>query len=220
VDIDQFGRVEVTGRREPVQVTRAQAQQTVDFALQLPETPPVGYQPPVLQQQAALRVNLTLNIKNINQLLSSLGSQEQLPTVLDGKTFSLEIPTVIAAQYPAQNQRNQLTIIQARSPELKVPEGVDDNTLRKALLNLPALPDSLRNQLGAIEDWRHTVPIPNIDGSSQEVAINGQPGVFIAPKQAEQQPGCLIWQQNGVVYLIQGHQLSLAQARDIVASMR
>jgi predicted anti-sigma-YlaC factor YlaD len=206
VNIDNFGRVEVIGKQEAVPVTLAQAEEAVDFAVKLPQ--PAGYNGPELQKITGSTVNLTLDVTSVNSLLQSLGSTDLLPKSLDGQTFTMQIPTAITAKYSSGSA--VLNVIQARSPEMKAPSGVDVLAIKDALLNVPALPENLRNQLLAVDDWQHTVLIPDMDGTSRNVIVNGSRGVFMdgSTRTDKSAPvSLLVWQNNGVVYTISGTNL-------------
>jgi hypothetical protein len=103
---------------------------------------------------------------------------------------------------------------QARSPELTVPDGVDAAQLRTALLDLPFIPQTVRDQLAAIQDWQSTLIIPNIDGTAHDVSVDGVPAVVVTPKSAVRDArsklaplpdsSTVIWNDNGVVRAIGG----------------
>ncbi len=136
-------------------------------------------------------MNFTLDTDKTNQVLKGLGSPKMLPAEMNGKTFSLVKPAIITARY--EGAGSYITLSQARSPELITPDTASSLAIRDALLALPFLPATLRNQLAAIDDWQHTFPVPNIKGSSQEVQVAGTRGVFIAaPAENTQQPENLI----------------------------
>lgn len=217
VDIENFGKIEVTGKQESVAVTRAEAAGAVDFEVKLPR--PEGYGEPELHKITGHTVKLTLDVDNINAMLQALGSTRVLPAELDGQSFSMNVPTGIMATY--DNSNGKLFVAQARSPEIKTSSGVDVKVIRDALLSIPALPDNLRKQLLAVNDWKHTLPIPNVDGSSREVAVNGTTGVFITAGDGdgEQRTRSLVWQQNGVIYMVAGAGLDLEDALAVAAQM-
>ncbi|WP_066638329.1 anti-sigma factor family protein [Desulfolucanica intricata] len=220
VDIDNFGNIKVSGKNTQEPVTLDEAQKAVDFTIKLPSDLPGDYSEPVLYKNTGSTASLTLDVDNVNQLLMSLGSSKLLPQELDNKTFTLHIPVAIGAEYTAKNG-SHLMIGQTRSPEMVVPEGVDVNEIRSALVSVPVLPESLKKQLVAINDWQHTVLVPNIKGSSQEVMVNGVQGVFMSsPKDAHNDGAALLWQKDGVIYVIAGSSLTLTQAQSIAASMR
>lgn len=218
VTVDNFGIVTVNGKQETVPVTMAEAQNSVDFEIKLPQ--PEGYNEPELHKVTGNSMYFTLDVHNINNLLQNLGGTQLLPENLNGKTFSLHIPTAIVAKY--NSGKDTIMVAQARSPELKVPSGTNVLAIRDALLGIPMLPDSIRNQLLAVTDWQHTVLIPNVDGTSREVTVNGTRGVFIdnSGKANENTLKSLIWQQNNVVYLISGDIQDLDSALAIATQMK
>jgi len=219
LEIENFGQVEVTGKHETVSVTLAQASEAVGFAVKLPE--PAGYSEPELRMITGSTASLSLDVAKVNTLLQSLGSIELLPESLDGQTFTMQMPTAIMANYHSGN--NQLTVTQARSPEMKAPSDVDVLAIRDALLNVPVLPDNLRNQLLAIDDWQHTVLIPNMNGASRDVDVNGSKGVFMNGSNMSENSASmnfLVWQDNGVVYTISGTNLDEKSALAIAGQIR
>ncbi len=219
VNIDNFGKVEVTGKHEAVSVTIAQAAEAVDFTIKLP--PPTGYNEPELQKITASTASLTLDVASVNSLLQSLGSTKLLPESLDGQTFTMHMPTAIMANYRSGN--DMLTVTQARSPEMKAPSGVDVLAIKDALLNVPALPENLRNQLLAVDDWQHTVLIPNMNGASRDVMVNGSQGVFVDGNTRHDNSvpmSFLVWQDNGVVYTLSGTNLDEQSALAIAGQMK
>ncbi|SFR07255.1 anti-sigma factor family protein [Desulfoscipio geothermicus] len=219
VDIDNFGSAEVVGKQESVPVTLTEASAAVDFDVKLPQVD--GFGNPQLQKITGNTVNLKLEVQKVNSLLQTLGSTSLLPDNLDGQHFSLTMPTAIVATYKSGNARIMIT--QARSPELKTPANVDALAIRDALLSIPAMPDNLKNQLLAINDWQNTILIPNIDGSSREVTVNGTRGVFVdAGSRQHNSAGMqfLIWQQDGVIYTISGEKLDLHSALEIATQMK
>lgn len=219
VNIDNFGQVEVVGKQEAVPVTFAQAADAVDFTVKLPQ--PDGYEEPQLQKITSSTAHLTLDVANINSLLQAMGSTKLLPESLDGQTFTMHMPTAILANYRSGD--DMLTVTQVRSPEMKAPSGVDVLAIKDALLNVPALPDNLRNQLLAINDWQHTILIPNMDGTSRDVIVNGTQGVFVdgnARPDKSMAMSFLVWQNNGVVYTLSGTNLDEASALAIAGQMK
>ena len=241
VDIDNFGKIEFSGKNTVDKVSLEQARQSVDFSIKLPSQLVGDFSDPVIQKSSGGTASFTLDVDNANSLLSSLGSQKLLPKELDNKTFTLIMPAGIGAEYKAKNGAASLFVGQSRSPEMSVPEGAPVNEIRDALLSVPVLPDSLKQQLASVNDWQHTVLIPNINGSSQEVMVNGVQGVFATePEQYIENGGnaserhmqgkalhggsgkgsALIWQNDGVIYTIAGNELTLEQSLGIASSMK
>lgn len=220
VDIKNFGQMEFSGSQAPVRASLEEARAAVDFQLNLPAVLPGNFSEPEIYKNSGGTLNFTLDTENANQVLKAFGSEELLPAELNGKTFTARIPAQITANYKAPDN-NQVFIGLGRSPELIAP-GSDVLQIRDALLALPFLPDSLRNQLASINDWQHTFVVPNISGSSQEVDVAGAQGVFIKTPQGEangSEISSLVWQKAGVVYTVSG-KLTIEQALAIADSMQ
>ncbi len=218
VDIKNFGKFETTGYREPRTVSYADAKAAVDFNLTIPEQV-TGYGSPEFKVQDGFTNSFTLDVKKANDLIKSFGGTQLLPTALDGKKFTAKMPTTVIATYPKEGGE-PLTIAQLRSPELILPDGVNANEVRDVLLSLPILPNSVRTQLKAIKDWRYTLPIPSVDGSSKEVTVNGAGGAFITPpKDAQTDENVLLWQKNGIINAVAGR-ISLGDAQGIASLMK
>lgn len=216
VNLEELGRIEVSGRQDQTKLSLDEARQAADFSLKVPALP-AGYNEPVVTKYSPVTVNFTLNVKNINQALISLGAKDLLPADVDGKTFSLSTPMAVSLEYaPAGEGKRRLTVIQSLSPELQVPAGVDVNAIRSGLLSIPMLPNNLRQQLEAVNDWQHTLLLPDVDGSTKEVKVGSASGAFISQPNSD---SVLLWQQNGVVTSIVGR-LTLQEAQDLAASMR
>jgi hypothetical protein len=218
VDVDNFGKFEFNGNQETVKATMDEAKRTVDFPIKLPAGI-TGYSGPEIYLNAGGTMSLTLDTVNINKMIQSFGSNKLLPDDLNGKTFTVNIPAQITAKYKGL-ENNTIIVGQSRSPELIAP-GADVLAIRDALLALPFLPNNLRSQLASIDDWQHTIIVPNVDGSSREVKVNGAEGVFISQPEGSKTDdiSCLIWQKDGVVYAVSGR-LTMEQALDTASTMR
>lgn len=226
VDVGNLGKFEVSGKQAVLRgVSLAEAKNAVDFPLRLPEDLP-GYRGPVLSLASEAAVNITLDVEKVNQLLKSLGSSKFLPEGLNGQTFTLRTPAAVSAEYTAANdQSRKIVIVQGRSPELAVPAGTDMAAIREVLLAVPVLPENLRRQVAAVSDWQHTFLIPNVEGSSVEVTVNGVKGVYIAPPLPDggsngSGMSGLIWQAGGVVYFVGGPGMSRDNALELAGKMR
>jgi hypothetical protein len=221
VDLQSFGDAWIDGASSsPTSVTVAQAQAALDFPVKLPSSESAQ---PALLLTHAQTYRFRLHIAAINDALASYGGDAKLPTALDGKVFTVNIPATLVARYPVPAGTNTagwpdrtsgVYVGQARSPELTVPDGVDAAQLRTALLDLPFIPQTVRDQLAAIKDWQSTLIIPNVDGTARDVSIDGVPAVVVTPKSAARDvrgklaplpdSSTIIWNDNGVVRAVGG----------------
>ncbi len=235
VDLESFGEAWVDGvGQQPRQVTLAEAEAAVDFPVRLPANQPTK---PTLTLTQAQTLRFKFNVDAVNEALAYYGSDRTLPDSLDGKIFAVRIPAILLAQYGSDSAQapgpttdpddpgaaaasgpfaasGGIYVGQARSPELTVPDGVDVAQLRDLLVNLPFLPENLRTQLAAIDDWQSTLVIPNVDGTARDVTIDGQPAVVYSPDSAARDARAevgplpdsttIIWNDNGVVRAVGG----------------
>ncbi len=221
VDLKSFGEAWIVGGSSAATtVTLSQAQATVGFPVKLPSNAPAE---PVIMLQQGRTYKFKLHVAAINEALTSYGSERTLPSALDNKEFSINVPPIVIARYPVPAGTNTagwpsksrgLYVGQARSPEIVVPDGVDAAQLRDVLLNLPFIPASVRNQIAAVQNWQSTLIIPNVDGTAHDVTIDGVPAVVITPKSAARDTRAkfgplpdstsVIWNDNGVIRAIGG----------------
>jgi hypothetical protein len=219
VDLKAFGEAWVEGAAtSPKQVTLDQAKAAIDFTVKLPTGISTA---PVLTLTPAQTYKFKLNVAAVNQALASYGASQVLPDSVDGKVFSISVPAVLVASYPASSASagasGDIYVGQARSPELVVPQGVDPSQLRSVLLSLPFIPQSVRDQLAAVSDWQSTLLVPNVDGTAHDVTIGGVPAVVISPKSpartvrskvtalgAITDSTTIVWDDAGVVRAIGG----------------
>ncbi|HBV97567.1 MAG: hypothetical protein JL50_04025 [Peptococcaceae bacterium BICA1-7] len=216
VDIRNFGRVEVMGAHEIKQVALEEARSSVDFDLKLPSIE--GYSGPTLKKNSATSVTLTLDVDNVNAALQAFGSTASLPREMNGQEFTVDVPTGIYAEYTGPE--SSLVFAQSRGPSVKTSPGVDVMAIREALLSIPALPESLRQQLMAVDDWQHTVLIPVREGQSTNVSVNGQEGVFVKDISGDKAVGALVWQDGGVISVLAGDGLTADSALAIAGTIK
>jgi hypothetical protein len=223
VDLKNYGELWVEeSKAKGGEVTLAKAQAAVDFPILLPKglegTPKIALQP-------GQTLKFKLKVDAINEALRYYGSERTFPASIDGKVFTVKIPTIVTAEYAVAgakkspsagpDQTNAVFLGQARSPELVVPDGVDPAELRDVLMNLPFLPQNVRDQLAAVGDWQSTLIIPDVGGTARDITLDGVPAVVMSPegparnarnKVAEPLPqvSTVIWNKDGVVRALGG----------------
>ncbi|MCL5058159.1 MAG: zf-HC2 domain-containing protein [Actinobacteria bacterium] len=216
VDIRNFGKVEVRGTHETKPVTLEEARNSVDFDLKVPSIE--GYSGPTLKKTSATSVTMTLDVDNVNAALQAFGSTEKLPREMNGQEFTVDVPTGISAQY--SGPEGSLMFAQSRGPSVKTAQGVDVMAIRQALLSMPVLPESLKKQLMAVDDWQHTVLIPVREGQSTDVRVNGNDGVFVRDISGSEAVGALVWQNGGVISVLAGDGLTADSALAIAGTIK
>ena len=228
VALDQLGDVWVEGGEPQARKTSLEAAQTaVDFPIRLPQGV-AGTQTVVLQP--AMTIKFRFHVDKVNALLDSYGADKTFSKDVDGKVFEVRMPATVVIGYGERGDTVQTNpdmefsdpgaslldstggtiVVQTRGPELVVPSGVDALQLRDVLLNLPLLPETVRKQLASVQDWQHTLLVPNVEGSTKDITLAGMPAVFLSPKtdpdmpQPVEVPAAIMWQQDGVVVAVAG----------------
>jgi hypothetical protein len=124
-------------------------------------------------------------VAGINGLLSSMGSQKLMPQAINGKTFTIEMPPMVKATYQGADGK-QFTLCRTIAPQFTVPDGVDINQLREAVLGIPILPDNMRNTLAGVKSFGSTMLVPDFGfeqaGTMSEVMVSVSKGVYIQPQ--------------------------------------
>ncbi len=150
----------------------------------------------------AATASYTFDTSKIRAKLDEKGVQGvNVPEQIDGKTFTLSIPSAVWVRYGTGEEG--VVFAQGPSPELSIPEGVNMDYLRQDFLTLPGLPADLVAQVQAIEDWEHTliIPLPP-NGTSKEVRIEGAEGLLISDQTGEYNG--VLWQRDGKLYALGG----------------
>jgi hypothetical protein len=158
----------------------------------------------------------TLNVQTAQQYLAMLNSPElsalPWPAGVDTLTFGLDTPATVATFYGDETTHQGFGIIQMATldsdihgagPVLTLPDELDVNAMRTALLALPGLPADTVAQLKGIRDWERTliIPVPE-DATSKNVTVKGNAGLLILDGQGR--GSLLLWQQDGMLFAIGG----------------
>lgn len=225
-DVWVDGKPGFDGQMEPKLTTLAAAQTKVDFPLMVPASV-AGTQSVLVQD--GVNVKFNLHVDKVNELLHYYGADKTFSASVDGKTFEIKMPPTVYIAYGKNKlgytsgggdmmgegesgsvmpdpSSADVFIVQTRGPQLTVPDGVDPFELRDVLLGLPFLPQNLRTQLAGVTDWQSTLLVPNLQGSTREVSVNGNPGVVITepqdpdvPKSERSTFAAVMWHQDGVL---------------------
>jgi hypothetical protein len=230
VSIRNFGAISTEGERTTRLVSVDEATKGVGFQVMVPK----GIGDPSILLSSASSITVTPKVASVNEFLKSLGGTKMLPADLGNKSFTLEIPASVSVNSTTADGK-RVSIYESHGPQITAPSGVDVNEIRDALLDLPIVPDDIKNQIRGVNDWQHTVLIPNIEGSSEKVSIGGIEGVFVTPtvnkgghgayggrggsEQMDSDSKLLVWQNDGVIFGIAGD-FTKDEAISIASTMR
>jgi len=164
-------------------------------------------------------IDFTLNVKNVNQIMKSFGAVKVLPDNLDGKTFKIDFASMVTINYRINDK--VMEIVQTKTPQITVPEGVNVDEVYNAVVDMPIIPKNLQSQLKSIKDWKNTLYIPVVESKITEVDINGIKGYMASDKDnSESTPKTqVIWLNKGIIYAVSGR-MDSNEILNVARSMR
>lgn len=153
-------------------------------------------------------VRLTGSTTKLRQLLDTLAlSDVRIPNGLDGQTATLRVPPAVTISY----QRGERTVgfIQARTPQVTLPAGLDLPTLGEIGLRVLGLDKAEAHRFAQALDWHTTllVPVPPDATSFHQVQVGGHRGLVIETNDPTAKIGrgsMVLWSDGERVYGIRG----------------
>jgi hypothetical protein len=182
-----------------------------------------------LAVETAYTAKTTVNLAAARALFESAGlSTKALPAGKDSLPLTARIPAVVTMRYGSG--ATAVTIVQAPSPEVDVPDGLDTKALAQAGLQLMGLPAGQAADLSNSIDWATTlvVPVPQNAATVQQVDVRGTTGYLLTEQKStvssktagNQASGpTLFWESNGMLYAVQGNR-SLPTLVGIATSLK
>jgi hypothetical protein len=148
---------------------------------------------------------------NLQLLLDSLAIGDvTIPAGIDGQQFTVRVPPVVHLTYDVRG-RPAITLLEARTPEVQFPAGIDVAALGEIGLRLLGLSRTEAYRIAQSVDWRTTlmVPVPVNAASFRQVNIQGVTALLIQANDGGPSEGAvprgenvLMWSQNGIVYAL------------------
>lgn len=196
-----------------------QASQLAGIPVRLPAE--LG-EPARIEVQPGGKLSMKIDLPRIQAVLEEIGRGDiQLPAEIDGAEVSAEIPVAVQASYgdclytpgevdpdgPPQLPRNCITLLQAASPTINAPPGLDIAKLGQAFLEVMGMPAEKAAEFSQSVDWSNTlvIPVPRNIGSFKEVTVDGVPGKLVWDRYQPGEPQyMLMWVKDGVVYGLTG----------------
>lgn len=143
---------------------------------------------------------LTVDVENARALMSLAGADPALiPDSLDGAEVDVTVYGAIS-----QNWGDGLVLVQAPSPLVEYPEGVDVTALGQALLEALGMEPGPARRLAENIEWTNTLllPIPENIATFDEVPIGDSAGLALTG--VDGQNSAVLWESDGMVYVLSG----------------
>ncbi|PSR29542.1 hypothetical protein [Sulfobacillus thermosulfidooxidans] len=191
VQIKHYGSITMTSSTHP--------QTSVNWRMLPKHDPAVRIWPkswptPRVTIQPSTRLQLTLNIPAINQLLAEEGDTTRFPASLNAVPIGITIPAI--TQLTTQNPQRSIAFNIAPVPELVIPSGVDMKQVIKALQGLPFLPPSVSQALSAAGNQLDSTLFLPTQTPVIHWHVQGAPAILSVFGNAYQ----VTWIRHGILY--------------------
>jgi hypothetical protein len=207
-------RVETLKEPDPPKVypTVDAAGAAAGFDAREPATLPDGYalDQVVVRGNGAARV--TIDAPRLRSMLETLDLKDvQLPDGIDGQVVEVRVPPIVVQSF-RRGERGRVELIQARSPEVSLPPGLDLARLGEIGLRVVGLSADEARRFSRTIDWGSTllVPVPAGAGSFLEVEVRGTRGLLVTMNrnEADRKGGdasVLLWSEGDRVFGVCGN---------------
>ncbi len=203
--------------------TAAEASALAGFAVRAPQRLPDSWTAGPLSVATGPALRLAVERELAVSTLEAIGVQGvQLPDVAE-MTIEGDVPVIVDQHLAGQGA--SIELVQAPSPTVKLPEGVDPTQLGQALLQVLGMPAEDARRVARTIDWTSTfvIPLPTNVASFYEVEVAGNSGLMLveAEESGTRLPdSVLLWQAEGIVYGMLGQNVATADLLDIANSLR
>jgi len=193
------------------------------FAARTPEYLPEGFVPVEgIEVSGPGSAQSTVDLELARSLFVMAGLDPALlPDSLGEQPLTVSLSPMVKQTWRYQ-YRAALIFLQGPSPVVGFPDDVDPAALGAAALQLLGMSEHEAERVSNAIDWTTTLvlPIPTDIVSFREVTIDGTRGLVLS--EAYDRLGshsALMWQKDGIVYLIQGN-LQMSDLMDVADSIR
>ena len=164
-----------------------------------------------------MAARITINTAGLQAVLDTLGLPDvELPQGLDGQTATVRVPPVVTQTFVNRDFvgrsgeviERSVHVIQAQSPDVSFPAGVDLSKLAYAGLRVLGMSRDEAYRMSVTIDWRTTliVPVPAKAVAYRPINVAGNEGLLIEGLAAgETLPGgVLMWSAGGETFAVAG----------------
>lgn len=201
---------------EPVAVNSPEAG-AVDAGLtaRQPASLPPGYALAGASVGRPGEFRVRLDAAKLRSLAEVAGADEiEVPDHWTGATMDVQVPPVLVTRYAKEGETGPgYVLLQARSPEIELPEGVDLAALGRLALRVGGMSAEEAQAFSQRIDWRSTllVPVPVARANYREVEVHGRSALLVTSQAPSPDAGrrgrwssLLLWSEGGQVYALQG----------------
>ncbi len=195
-----LGSPQVVRDPGPLQVFRdaSAASSAAGYSLRLPTDGPWAMQPDTIRVHGESEERVQVDTQRLRSLLTSLGIDDvQVPPALEGADVTMRVPPVAIASY--RHETSEVIFLQAPSPEVTLPAGVELARLGEIGLRIAGLSADDARHFSQSVDWHSTmlVPVPATASAFRQVEVGGQKGLLVTTGPASQGRGGMRFHHAG-----------------------
>jgi len=192
-------------------VSPEQASAAAGFTVKVPAYIPTSVVLASIGVKGQQRLRATADAGRLHQVMEALAITDlEVPDRLDGQVVDVRIPPVVTMRYE-RGGNLAVEVLQAKSPEVSLPEGIDLSALGEIGLRILGLSPIEAREFAHSIDWHTTLllPIPASATSFKQVTINGRPGVVVErirqlPDGRRLVSNDYLWSHDGYVFVLHG----------------
>lgn len=192
----------------------AAAERATGFDVQAPTFVAGSLRPDSVMVSGEGRVRVTVATKPLREAMDLLGITDLgIPAGLDGQVIEARVPAAVVQTFNSSGKR-RAALVQAESPEVALPPGVDVKRLGEIALRVMGVGRDEARRLAGVIDWNNTLLVPVLPSATrfQQVSVAGARGVMLqttrtaTPDGVDRGPGnVLLWTRGGRVYALLGN---------------
>jgi hypothetical protein len=206
----------------------AQAAAAAGFTVRQPAFMPTSVYPSGIAVKGQQHFQITPDANRLRQVMDALSITDlDVPPGLDGEVVDVRVPPVVVQRYD-RGGAMVAQLLQAKSPTVSLPNGLDLQALGEIGLRILGLPPVEAREFASAIAWQSTliVPLPANASSFKQVEINGNRGVSIErvrPAPEGGRPGVttiLLWSADGMVLALEAPGLSSLDSLRMAESLQ
>ena len=219
----------LTEKQKPEIVSLENASDFKAFSFKLPTA--LKNEKPEIKMLEGQKISFSINAQTANRMLMAISAGALLPEDISLAEFTVESNAMVVAEY------DNVILYAGQMPVLTTENKMHKNALRNCIINLPLIPENIREQIAAIPEDSRDIYLPVLVGFGRAANIKGGNTGYIYSadslkslltsfvpqgEQTEKIPddaSVLIWSADGVLYALAG-KLSDAELINIAGSIK
>jgi hypothetical protein len=182
------------------------------ISLLQPTQLPTGFVRDSIGMRGPGAARLTVDVARLRDVMTTLGIHDiQIPDHLDGAKLEVHVPAAVGMHY--RGERREVVFLQARSPEMSLPPGVDLAQVGEIGLRIAGLEPAEAKRFARSIDWHGTllVPVPADASSFSEVTVRGSKALLVSTSgersraNGQRAGSVLMWAEGDKVYALMGN---------------